>query len=150
MTLVAVLAAVASRVCPCAFPPMLSSSCPLTSRPTPHLYINTTSLTSSSSRHSTATICTGASAVLHEHTHDTRRDDWSAIALYPTCSLTRAATSISAASRRIVATHCCHTSWLGGEGIARFGVLQLLEESECIPCPSFTGSVCSWHSPARP
>jgi hypothetical protein len=44
-----------------------------------------------------------------------------------------------------------HIIWLGGEGDAhRRGGLQLLEESECIHCPSFTDAVCSRHSPARP
>jgi hypothetical protein len=149
--LVGVLAAAASRVCPCAFP-VFESSCPLTllTHKTSPLLQSTPPLTPGSSRHAPSTIGIGASAALYEHIYDTSCDDWRAIALDSACS-TGQSTSISASllGGTLQPQNCSHHSWLGGQGNAHVGVLQLLEESECIHCPSFAGAVCSWHSPAK-
>jgi hypothetical protein len=143
MTLVPVLAQV--RVCPCAFPVSLKATA------APHPLDTLLCLTTNSRlprttlRHAHSTADQAASALCRP------RYDTSYSASLP-CQrhhlLTWAAYRYTRSTRHVAIAHLpYHLAWRRRRRTQ--WDLQLLEESECIHCPSFTGAVCSRPSPAR-
>jgi hypothetical protein len=143
MTLVPVLAQV--RVCPCAFPVSLKATA------APHPLVTHLCLTTNS-RLTTTTPDTRTQLSTQVLFLFVARDSTLAAASSAprdTACAPGQHTGISACTRHTAVAHCLpyYLAWRRRRRTQ--WELQLLEESECIHCPSFTGAVCSQPSPAR-